>query len=234
MKLLVLVIEDEETMSELLVDNLRAEGYLVEMANDGKVGLQKWQDLKPNLVVLDVMLSYLNGFELCTQMRKQGDNTPVLFLSAKGETQDRIKGLSVGGDDYLPKPFDLKEFLLRVKNMLKRQGLTQNITSVTFAGHTVNFHNYTTKLASGKEELLTEYELKIFKLLFEHANEIVSRDDILDNIWKEEVFPSTHTLNNFIERLRKLFEPNPHKPIYFHTIWGVGYKFTPESSQTTI
>ena len=115
---MVLIVEDEEVMSELLADNLKEENYLVEIAKDGKEGFDKWQKLEPNLVVLDVMLAHLNGFELCEQMRKLGNNAPVLFLSAKGKTQDRIKGLSVGGDDYLPKPFDLNEFLLRVKTCL--------------------------------------------------------------------------------------------------------------------
>ncbi len=225
----ILIVEDEEVMSELLADNLREENYFVEVAKDGKEGLNKWQELEPNLVVLDVMLAHLNGFELCEQMRKLGSNAPVLFLSAKGETQDRIKGLSVGGDDYLPKPFDLHEFLLRVKNMLKRQNLEKKSEDTfSFAGHTVDFRSYTVKLADGKEELLSERQLKIFRLLSERAGEVVSRDDILDNVWSEEAFPSSRTIDNFIVKFRKIFEPYPAKPIYFHTVWGVGYKFTPK------
>ena len=225
---LILIVEDEEVMSELLADNLREENYVVEVAKDGKEGLDKWKKLEPNLVVLDVMLAHLNGFELCEQMRKLGYNSPVLFLSAKGETQDRIKGLSVGGDDYLPKPFDLNEFLLRVKNMLKRQGAKENSEATfSFAGHTINFHSYVVKLANGKEEILNERQLKILKLFSERAGEVISRDDILDNVWGEEAFPSSRTIDNFIMKLRKIFEPHPAEPIYFHTVWGVGYKFTP-------
>ena len=228
--MLILIVEDEELMSELLADNLRAEGYTVVIARDGREGLEKWQELEPSLVVLDVMLAHLNGFELCEKMRKVGNNVPVLFLSAKGETQNRIKGLSVGGDDYLPKPFDLNEFLLRVKNMLKRQSLggEGNETTFSFAGHVVDFRSHTVKLANGKEEVLSERQLKIFKLLSEHAEQAVSRDDILDKIWGEEAFPSSRTIDNFILKLRKIFEPYPNKPIYFHTVWGVGYKFTPK------
>ncbi len=230
MKPLILIVEDEEIISELLADNLIEEGYTVQIARDGQEGLEKWQGLEPNLVVLDVMLAHLNGFELCEQMRKSGNNAPVLFLSAKGETQNRIKGLSVGGDDYLPKPFDLNEFLLRVKNMLKRQGLVEKSSEATFsfAGHTVNFRNHTVKLAGGKEEILSERQLKIFKLLSERAEEVISRDEILDNVWGEEAFPSSRTVDNFIMKLRKIFEPHPTEPIYFHTVWGVGYRFTPK------
>ncbi len=227
---LILIVEDEELMSELLADNLREEGYTVAVAQDGREGLEKWQKLKPNLIVLDVMLAHLNGFELCERMRRLGNNAPVLFLSAKGETQDRIRGLSVGGDDYLPKPFDLHEFLLRVRNMLKRQDLDGKYSEATFsfAGHVVDFRSHTAKLANGKEEMLSERQLKIFKLLSEHAEQAVSRDDILDRIWGEEAFPSSRTIDNFILKLRKVFEPCPNKPIYFHTVWGIGYKFTPK------
>lgn len=231
---LVLLVEDEATLAEVIADNLEAEGYRVEIAPDGKQGLEAWQALTPNLIVLDVMLPYVNGFDVCKAMRESGDTTPVLFLSAKGQADDRVTGLSVGGDDYLTKPFHLPEFLLRVGNMLKRQQWgsdTSNVVdTVSFGGNNVNFRTWVATLTGGRQELLGERELKIFKLLVERSNEVVSRDDILDEVWGEDAFPSSRTVDNFVLRLRKLFEPNPSEPTYIHTIWGVGYKFTPEGN----
>ncbi len=228
----ILIIEDEESLAAIIAENLREEGYEVVHAPDGKLGQTLWQSSSPNMVILDVMLPYLNGYDLCENMRKQGDDTPVLFLSAKGQPDDRIKGLQVGGDDYLPKPFHLPEFLLRVQNMLRRQGWgKEEGLGFEFAGHYIDYRSWIAKLASNKEEALGERELGIFKLLARRAGEVVSRDDILDEVWGNDAFPSSRTVDNFVMRLRKLFEPEPAKPIFFHTIWGVGYKFTPEAKK---
>ena len=241
----ILIIEDEPTIADILAENLSEEGYDVEVAPDGNAGLQTWRTLAPNLVVLDVMLPYKSGYEVCKVMRDGGDTTPVLFLSAKGQPEDRVQGLLAGGDDYLPKPFHLPEFLLRVQNMLKRQdwgrqaqnGQAQNgqaqsehpaEASLYFGGHEVNFRTWTASLKDGQSEPLGERELGILKLLSERENEVVSRDDILDEVWGDDAFPSSRTVDNFVMRLRKLFEPEPSNPVYFHTVWGVGYKFTPE------
>lgn len=231
MKPSVLIIEDEATLAEVLADNLTAEGYGVDIARDGRSGLAKWRDSQPNLVVLDVMLPFMSGFDLCKKMRADADTTPVLFLSAKGQPEDRVAGLKVGGDDYLPKPFHLPEFLLRVGNMLKRQSWAQTDRKVdaivSFGNNAVDFRSWTATLANGRVEPLGERELKIFKLLAERAGEVISRDDILDQVWGDDVFPSSRTVDNFVMRLRKLFEADPSNPVYIHTIWGVGYKFTP-------
>ncbi|MDZ7706242.1 MAG: response regulator transcription factor [Trueperaceae bacterium] len=229
----VLIVEDEEVMADILADNLRDEGYRVLLAPDGDQGLEIWQRHQPDLVVLDVMLPHLDGFEVCRRMRARHDTTPVLFLSAKGQTEDRIRGLSVGGDDYLAKPFDLQEFLLRVNNMLRRrvwapQGEHADADRFEFGGHVVDFRRYTVRLADGREVGLGERERNILRLLSERANEVVSRDDILDEVWGDDAFPSSRTVDNFVMRLRKLLEPDPSDPIYVHTVWGVGYKFTPE------
>ena len=167
-------------------------------------------------------------------MRDGGDTTPVLFLSAKGQPQDRVQGLLAGGDDYLPKPFHLPEFLLRVQNMLRRQMWNQQDTgespaeaTLYFGGHEVNFRTWTATLKGGVNEPLGERELGILKLFSEREGEVVSRDDILDEVWGDDAFPSSRTVDNFVMRLRKLFEPEPSSPVYFHTVWGVGYKFTP-------
>ena len=227
----VLLVEDELSLADIVKDNLQAEGYAVIHASDGSQAQQLWQSAAPNLVVLDVMLPQLNGYDLCERMRHAGDGTPVLFLSAKGQTEDRVKGLAVGGDDYLAKPFHLPEFLLRVQNMLKRQGWEQagpSNASFSFGGHSVDFRAWTANLASGAQEPLGERELGIFKLLSSRSNEVVSRDDILDEVWGNDAFPSSRTVDNFVMRLRKLFEPDPSNPVYIHTVWGVGYKFTPD------
>lgn len=228
----ILIVEDERGMADILADNLRAEGMVVDVAADGQVALDRWKNFQPDLVVLDVMLPQINGYEVCRSMRVLGDRTPVLFLSAKGQPEDRVEGLEAGGDDYVTKPFHLPEFMLRVSNMLKRQdwfrqGLEAN-HSFKFGGHTVDFRSWTAKLKDGRVEQLAERELMIFKLLMERSGGVVSRDQILDTVWGNDVFPSSRTVDNFVVRLRKLFEPDPANPVYFHTIWGVGYRFTPE------
>jgi two-component system alkaline phosphatase synthesis response regulator PhoP len=222
----ILIIEDEQALADILAENLQAEGYTALRAADGAEGGELWQHRLPELVVLDVMLPKRDGYALCRAMRAAGDATPVLFLSAKGQPSERVEGLAAGGDDYLAKPFHLPELLLRIRNLLRRQNHPQD-ASFSFAGHRVDFRSWTAKLADGREEPLGERELGIFRLLARRAGEVVSRDDILDAVWGNDVFPSSRTVDNFVVRLRKLFEPDPSSPIYFHTVWGVGYKFTP-------
>lgn len=227
----VLIIEDESTIADILADNLQDEGYRTLISPDGSSGLQSWQEARPNLVILDVMLPHLSGYEVCRTMRGRGDTTPVLFLSAKGQPDDRVQGLRAGGDDYLPKPFHLPEFLLRVENLLRRQrwggGAVEKVDTLRFGGHSVDFRSWTATLSNAQQEPLGERELKILRLLSERENEVVSRDDILDTVWGDDAFPSSRTVDNFVLRLRRLFEPDPTTPIYFHTVWGVGYRFTP-------
>ncbi len=228
----ILIIEDETAIADILADNLQDEGYMTLHAADGSSGLRCWQTEKPNLVILDVMLPHLSGYEVCRTMRERGDTTPVLFLSAKGQADDRVQGLRAGGDDYLPKPFHLPEFLLRVENMLRRQHWShtapQKDDSLRFGGHEVDFRTWTATLSNGQEEPLSERELKILRLLNRRRSEVVSRDDVLDEVWGDDAFPSSRTVDNFVVRLRRLFEPDPAEPRYFHTVWGVGYRFTPE------
>lgn len=224
----ILVVEDELGLAEVLADNLRAEGHAVLHAADGRAAEALWRREAPALVVLDVMLPHQDGYALCRRMRASGDATPVLFLSAKGRPDERVEGLAAGGDDYLAKPFHLPEFLLRVQNLLRRAGWSApQDASFAFGGHRIDFRAWTATLQSGREEPLGERELGILKLLAARANEVVSRDEILDAVWGDDAFPSSRTVDNFVLRLRKLFEPDPSSPVYFHTIWGVGYKFTP-------
>lgn len=229
----ILIVEDERAIAEVLTDNLRAEGFDVVHAADGRRGEEAWRSADPDLVVLDVMLPHLDGIALCRRMRELGDQTPVLFLSAKGQVGDRIAGLEAGGDDYLPKPFHLPEFLLRVHAILRRRGWQPDPSAVyRFAGHEVDFRSWTVHLVTGDEAPLGEREIGILRLLTERAGEVVSRDDILDEVWGEEAFPSSRTVDNFVVKLRRLFEPDPSRPVHVHTVWGVGYRFTPEPTET--
>jgi two-component system, OmpR family, alkaline phosphatase synthesis response regulator PhoP len=240
---LVLVIEDEPSLAAVLADNLEAEGCRVLVARDGVAGSAAWRGEEeaahperrdqPDLVVLDVMLPAVDGLELCRTMREAGDDTPVLFLSARGQAEDRVRGLAAGGDDYLAKPFHLPEFLLRVRAMLRRRGWgEEGARRYAFAGHTVDFRTWTATLADGRQAALGERELGIFRLLARRAGEVVSRDDILDEVWGDDAFPSSRTIDNVVMRLRRTFEPDPPNPVHFHTVWGVGYRFTPEARMT--
>lgn len=223
----VLIVEDEPGLAEVLAENLCDEGFAVEVASDGLAALDSWRTLAPDLVVLDVMLPNLDGFELCRARRAAGDTTPVLFLSARGQPGERVAGLESGGDDYLTKPFHLPEFLLRVEALLRRSRPV-SAGQLRFAGHVVDLMRWTARLADGREVRLSERELGIVRLLADRVGEVVSREEIMDEVWGADTYPSTRNLDNFIMRLRRLFEPDPSAPTHFHTVWGVGYRFTPE------
>ena len=189
------------------------------------------QDKRCDLVLLDVMLPHVDGYTVCRTLRERGDNTPVLFLTARGDPQDRIDGLEAGGDDYLAKPFHLQEFLLRVRAILRRREWYQSASAppsgatLRFGGNEVDFRAFRARSWNGETQELTEKEAMILKVLAECPGEIVSREDLLERVWGYDVFPSTRTVDNFILRLRKRFERDPAAPRHFLTVWGVGYRF---------
>lgn len=224
----ILIIEDEQLIAELLADNLEQENYRVSIARDGAEGEKMWLEAAPNLIVLDVMLPYQDGYSLCRKMRQQGDSTPVLFLSAKSDTQARVQGLKAGGDDYLAKPFDLEEFLLRVNNMYKRQywGVAERDDSYSFADYRIDFRSYEVARADATTPL-SEKEVQLLRLFCQHPHEVIERDRILDVVWGDDVFPSSRTVDNLVMRLRKIFSDDANEARFFRTVWGVGYKFTP-------
>jgi two-component system alkaline phosphatase synthesis response regulator PhoP len=225
----VLVVDDEAHLADGISENLEAEGYATEVAHDGAEGLDKIRSNEFDLVVLDVMMPKLDGVEVCRQIRRDGRQIPVLFLTVKNEPADRVRGLEAGGDDYLAKPFHLQELLLRVAAILKRSAwYEQNESTLSFGGNVFDFDTYQARAWDGTEHSLTHKEAMILKMLSEHAGAIVTREDILDQVWGYEVFPSTRTIDNFIVRLRKRFERNPEEPVHFHTVRGVGYRFTRE------
>ncbi|HXY96408.1 MAG TPA: response regulator transcription factor [Steroidobacteraceae bacterium] len=230
----VLVVEDDPHLAAGLMENLRAEGYEVAQVGDGRAALEWLRAGSCALIVLDVMLPELDGLDVCRTLRDQGNNTPVLFLTARGDPADRVRGLEAGGDDYLAKPFHLKEFLLRVRAILKRwdwyrgASATAATAVLRFGDNEVDFRAFRARTWNGEPQELTEKEAMILKVLAEHAGEIVSREDLLERVWGYDVFPSTRTVDNFILRLRKRFERDPANPRHFLTVWGVGYRFLAE------
>jgi two-component system alkaline phosphatase synthesis response regulator PhoP len=227
----VLVVEDDPHLAAGVVENLRAEGYEVSSAADGEQALV-WLRAHPcALILLDVMLPGIDGFAVCRALREQGNNTPVLFLTARGDPADRVRGLQSGGDDYLAKPFHLQELLLRVRAILRRwdwyrsASATAATAILSFGGNEVDFRAFRARAWNGEAHELTEKEAMILKVLAEHGGEIVSREDLLEKVWGYDVFPSTRTVDNFILRLRKRFEKDPANPRHFLTVWGVGYRF---------
>jgi len=228
----VLVVEDDPHLAAGVMENLRAEGYEVSVAGDGEQALAWLSRQSCALIVLDVMLPGVDGFGVCRTLRGQGNNTPVLFLTARGDPADRVRGLESGGDDYLAKPFHLQEFLLRVRAILRRWDWYRSAAAAAavlhFGGNEVDFRAFRARAWNGEAQELTEKEAMILKVLAEHSGEIVSREDLLERVWGYDVFPSTRTVDNFILRLRKRFEKDPANPRHFLTVWGVGYRFLTE------
>jgi two-component system alkaline phosphatase synthesis response regulator PhoP len=230
----ILVVDDEEHLAAGIRENLEAEGYETEVAHDGAEGLARATADRFDLILLDVMMPKLDGLEVCAEIRDAGLQTPVMFLTVKGAPEDRIRGLEAGGDDYLAKPFHLRELLLRVAAILRRSAwYAQTSATLSFAGNEIDFQTYHACAWDGTEHALTHKEAMILKVLAEVEGAIVPRDDILDKVWGYEVFPSTRTIDNFIVRLRRRFERNPEAPEHFHTVRGVGYRFTAEPETTS-
>lgn len=221
----ILLAEDEEHILDAIKLNLELEGFAVTSCSSGKeavllAGKQHFQ-----LIILDVMLPEINGFEACKQIKQFAPAVPVLFLTALSDSQNRIKGLKLA-DDYLPKPFNLEELILRVKNLVKRAPQETQADVFTFDVFEINFLSFEIK-ANGKIiETLSQRECQLLKLLTSRANEVVSRDEILEKIWLPSENPSARSIDNYILNFRKIFEKNPRRPVYFHSVRGVGYKFT--------
>ena len=231
----VLLVEDELHLAQGIAENLEDEGLAVTVSSHGERALQTLLSERFDLVILDVMLPGLDGFEICRRARREGVDVPILFLSAKGEVEDRIRGLEAGGDDYLPKPFHLRELLLRVHRILDRAvrepaPAEAADDEVRFGDNVFSFRTYEGVSWDERSHTLTHKEAMILRCLSHRSGEVVKREDILEEVWGNEVFPSTRTIDNFILRLRKRFEPDPEQPVFFHTVRGVGYRFTPDAS----
>lgn len=222
----ILLVEDEENIREVVKLNLEMDDYEVVATASGKEALKLVAEQHFDLLVLDVMLPEIDGFQICEQVRLTNMEVPILFLTAKDAAADRIAGLKKGADDYLTKPFVLEELLLRIKNLIKRSNKdTEHAPErYRFGDNTVNFATFE---AEGNEGLftLTKKEAMLLKLLVDRRNEVVSRQQILQSVWGYDVYPSTRTIDNFILSFRKYFEEDPRHPKYFLSIRGVGYKF---------
>ena len=224
----ICLVEDEESLVELIKFNLDLEGYHVEVYKNGRKAISNVQRIiKSDLVVLDVMLPENSGFDVCKEIRRFSEG-PILFLSAKGIAADRIHGLRLGANDYLPKPFDLEELILRIQNLLPSDmSAKEGNETIIIGSKSVNFSSYElSDITTGEQHVFSKREIELLKLFIESEGVVVSRDEILDKLWGKENFPTSRTIDNYILTFRKIFEPNPKAPIYFHSIRGVGYKFT--------
>jgi two-component system alkaline phosphatase synthesis response regulator PhoP len=231
----ILVVDDETHLADGIRENLAAEGYRTVVAYDGAAGFDAATTERFDLVIVDVMMPKMDGLEVCASMRREGIQTPVLFLTVKGAPEDRVRGFEVGGDDYLTKPFHLKELLLRVAAILRRsRWYDEAQDALEFDGNRIDFKTYKARAWDGTEHNLTHKEAMIVQALAERESEIVTREDILDRVWGYEVFPSTRTIDNFIVRVRKRFERDPERPAHFHTVRGVGYRFTRAAEENDI
>jgi two-component system alkaline phosphatase synthesis response regulator PhoP len=222
----ICIVEDEKSLADLIALNLELEGYEVTVISNGRKAMDRVTDLKRfDLIILDVMLPEVSGFEICKAIR-QHHTVPVLFLSAKGTTEDRVAGLKLGANDYLSKPFDLEELLLRVQNLIHLNRKEQ-ATDVIIGNKKVNFSTFEVDDLDLKTKItISKKEKELLKLFIENEGKVISRDELLDRVWGRDQFPTSRTVDNYILALRKIFEPNPKEPIYFHSIRSVGYKFT--------
>jgi DNA-binding response OmpR family regulator len=222
----ILVVEDELAMLSGLKDNLEFEGYKVDTAADGAEGLEKILANNYDLVLLDVMLPSMSGFDVCKKARNEGVTSPIILLTAKGEVIDKVLGLELGADDYMTKPFSLRELLARIKAVLRRTDLESKSTpdEKTVVGKlTVNFKNYEA-FVDGQEVKMSHKEFEFLHFLWNNRNKVVSRDDLLDNVWGSDYIPSSRTVDNFILKLRQKVEHDPNNPKIILTVHGVGYK----------
>lgn len=222
----ILIVEDETSLRETLKLNLELENFAVETSVDGADAIKKQLSFSPDLIILDIMIPKMDGMEVLKSIRSNETYTPVIFLTAKNTTQDKIEGLKLGADDYITKPFDLEELLLRINNVLKRNNNHPKSNDLfLFNGGEINFATFEIKDIHGKKHTLSKREMALLKLLTDNTNTVVSRDEILDKLWSKDENPSSRTIDNYILNFRKLFEKNPKEPIHFHSIRGVGYKF---------
>ena len=226
----ILLVEDEENLREAIKLNLELEGYEVEEADTGMKALRKVEEQRFNLIILDVMLPEMDGYDVCQKIRITDSDTPIIFLTAKDTSQDKVAGFKHGADDYLTKPFNLEELLLRVKVLIrhsvKGKPEGEQMMLYHFGANEVNFLTFKAKGVNSNEVSLTKKEISLLKLLIDRKNSVVSRTQILQFVWGYDIYPSTRTIDNFILTFRKYFEKDPSNPKYFHSVRGVGYKFT--------
>ena len=221
----ILVVEDDPAILRGLADNLRFEGYDVITAADGEAGARQQRVHKPDLIVLDLMMPRLGGLELCKRLRGEGIQTPILMLTAKSEEADRVTGLDFGADDYVTKPFSVKELLARVRALLRRAQPQQELPdSLKFGDVEVNFRRYEAH-KKGKLVEMTRKEFAVLRFLASRAGEAATRDELLNEVWGYEAYPVSRTVDNHMASLRAKLEDDPAEPAHLKTVHGVGYRF---------
>lgn len=226
----LLIVEDEENIREMLQLNLELEGYEVSVAVTGAQAIKNVKSEYFDLIILDIMLPEMDGLAVCETIRTQNIDVPILFLSARDSAADRIEGLKKGGDDYLTKPFNLEELLLRVEKLITKNKRIRKSNTIAdiyeFEGGKIDFAAHECYDKNGAKQELSKKESALLKLLIERDGETVSREHILQVVWGYNVYPTTRTIDNFILGFRKHFEKDSRSPVFFHSIRGVGYKFT--------
>ncbi len=226
MKKKILIIEDEQDLVKGLRLNFIDEGYEVIWADDGSKGLLKAQEEIPDLIILDIMLPKMDGLEVCRELRKKNISTPIIMLTAKGEEVDKVVGLEIGADDYMTKPFSIRELLARIKAHLRRETRENKRVPDIYRLEDLEIDFTFFKIRRrGKESDLTSLEAEILKYFIAHKGEVVKRDVLLDKIWGYEKFPTTRTIDNHILKLRKKVEEDPSRPKYILSVYGEGYRF---------
>ncbi len=225
----ILLVEDEDSLRETLKLNLELEGYEVTAVENGKAAIRAFKNEHFDCILLDIMMPEVDGLEVCKNIRLHNDKVPIMFLSAKGSSQDRVAGLKQGGDDYVTKPYNLEELLLRVNNLIQKnkkiEQVREHVDEYRIDNCVINFLAQHCTDINGTQQELTKKELLLLRLLVESKNEVVTREHILKMVWGYNVFPSTRTIDNFILVFRKYFEKDPRNPVHFLSVRGVGYKF---------
>jgi DNA-binding response OmpR family regulator len=227
----VLAIEDDPAILRGLSDNLRFEGYDVVTASDGETGYRLQRERKPDLILLDLMLPRMSGLELCRKLRGEGIQTPILMLTARSEEPDRVLGLDLGADDYVTKPFSVRELMARVRALLRRSqpspdGAPALPDDLRFGAAEIDFRSYEARLG-GKPVEMTRKEFAVLRFLASRVGQVVTRDDLLNEVWGYESYPSSRTVDNHVAGLRAKLELDASQPEHIKTVHGVGYKFVP-------
>lgn len=232
----LLVVEDEEHLAAGLKLNLELEGYHVDVASNARAVGERLVGLSAyDLIVLDVMLPDMNGFELCRRIRDSGNFVPVIMLTARSAPEDRVLGLEAGADDYMVKPFELSELLARVRSMLRRRdwekggARTRPTNVLSFGSVRVDFDTHDV-FVDGRPEKLTQLEIDLLRYFSANPGRVLSRDELLEKVWKLRNYSNTRTVDNFISRLRRRFEEDAQNPVYFVSVRGAGYKFLPNGA----
>ena len=229
-KFSILLVEDEENLQDTLKLNLELDGYEVSVSGDGANALSMVAKEHFDLIILDVMLPEIDGITVCETIRLKNNEVPILMLSAKNSSADKVLGLKKGADDYLAKPFNLEELLIRIHKLIKKSEKISNKETVeelyVFGKNKIDFKASIANNFNDEEIVLTKKEAMLLKLLVENKNEVVTREKILQAVWGYNVYPTTRTIDNFVLNFRKYFEEDSKNPLYFHSARGVGYKFT--------